>query len=450
MTPAAPLAPLYFLVEETSRELNSRVLLGTAGARVGFSSHIIPQWFAWEHINALPPGIVVFKGNNSEQSSRMAAAREAGHRVAAIEEEILGVTKDDVIQCHFQSTNADECELFLVQGNHVRDILASHRPDWTERIAVTGNPRTDLLRPPFDGPLRDEAAAFRRAHGDYILVNTNFGGVNPRIEDTIAFRDLNIRVGLLDPNSQNDRDEFVERCRWERGNMALLAEVIAACEASPSLPRIIIRPHPAENIQKWRAAYAEHERVSIIREGDHMPWTAGARLLLHTGCTTGVEAMLLETPVLCLRGGTSSWHSHLTSNHVNPIAPSLETAMAAITAVFAGDDTACSPTRAMWEELERQLLPKGTNTAAEGIIDALAAMSPPPGYDNPRDPDKAIARLASKPLVASGHKIDTLDFNANSVRANARRFADYLGHHQPPSVTKLGEAMIRLSPDTGP
>ena len=451
MKKTQPAPALYWLVEETNRELISRVLLATAGTRVGFSSYIIPQWFAWEHFNELPPGIVVFKGNNSAQSTHMASAREAGHRVAAIEEEILGVTKDEIILSRFKSANVDACELFLVQGDHARGILASRHPNLANRIEVTGNPRTDLLRPPFDGPLRDAAAALRREYGDYILINTNFGATNPRVEDAIAFRDLCIRVGLLDPMSEQDRNEFVERCRWERGNMALLAEVIAACEASPSLPKIIIRPHPGENIDKWREAYAGRERVSIIREGDHVPWTAGARLLLHTGCTTGVEAMLLQTPVLCLRGGISSWHFHLTSNHVNPIASSFESAMTKIGAFFRGDDRECTPTAEVWRELERQLLPGAGATATESVIEALGAMARDTRRDGNSGGDtieseRAITRLAAKPLVASGHKIDSVAFDSAHVAANARRFAAYLGHRDPPSVTRIGDAVIRLSP----
>jgi surface carbohydrate biosynthesis protein len=438
------LPPLYFLVEETHRELSSRVLLATAGVRAGFSAFIIPQWFAWENVNALPPGIVIFKGNNNAQSSRMAAARAAGHLVAAIEEEILGVTDPEVILSRFQPPNVDACQLFLLQGDHARDVLTERHPHLSDRLKVTGNPRTDLLRRPFDGQLRDHAETVRREHGDYILINTNFGATNPRVEDSIAFRNLCIRVGLLDPDKEKDREEFVERCRWERGNMALLAKVIATCEASLTLPRVIIRPHPSENIDKWRWAYRDHQRVSIIREGDHLPWTAGARLLLHTGCTTGVEAMLLGTPALCLRGGASRWHLHLTSNHVNPTATSHQSAMSKINGFFGGHSSACVPSQAMWRELERQLLPNGQRTAAESIISALEVLSE---QASPHaKTGQALAHLASAPLSTSDHKINKLAFSEKAVAENARLFADYLGHPNTPRVTRLGEAVIGINP----
>jgi surface carbohydrate biosynthesis protein len=444
MASAIALPPLYLLVEETSRELASRVLLATVGTNAGFTCHIIPQWFAWEHMDDLPPGIMLFKGNNSTQSNHMNTARAAGHRVAALEEEILGVTKDEAILRYFQSDTVDACELFLVQGKHARDILAATHPRLAERIVVTGNPRTDLLRPPFDGPIRQESEAIRREYGDYILVNTNFGATNPSVEDTIAFRDLCIRVGVLDPKNRRDREEFVARCQWERGNMALMARIIAECAASSSLPRVIIRPHPAENLDKWRAAHAGEPRISIIREGDHVPWTAAARLLLHTGCTTGVEATLLGTPVLCLRGGESHWHHHLTSNHVNQIANSAEEAMKLISATFSGDENACASSPNMWNELRRQLLPETNGTAAEAIVEALLTLARTNSASS--DSSRKVARAAEQAVVFSGQKIDATEFNPVSISSGVTRFAGYLNHPKPPSVDRLGDAVIRIAP----
>ena len=102
-----------------------------------------------------------------------------------------------------------------------------------------------------------------------------------------ATRSAARRHVILEPSSPQGRDDYIKWCTWERQNMTLLARVIAACRSPASIQKIIIRPHPSENIDKRRRAYPEDGTVSVIREGDHTAWTAGARLLLHTGCTTG-------------------------------------------------------------------------------------------------------------------------------------------------------------------
>lgn len=443
MSLSRPVRPLYFLVEETSRELASRVLLATVAANGGFTSYIAPQWFAWEHFDRMPAGVVLFKGNNGAQAAQMIAARAAGHRVAAIEEEILGVANAGEILRLFHPSNVGACELFILQGAHTREVLLSRFPEVEPQTVVTGNPRTDLLRSPFDNHTRAYATYLRRTHGDYILINTNLASINPRVEDTISYYELCMRVGVIDPANADDHDQFFKWCNWERQNMALLTEVIAACRASSSVPKIIIRPHPSENIDKWRQAYPGDEKVSVIREGDHTAWTAGARLLLHTGCTTGVEAMLLGTPTLTLQGGVSDWHRTHTSNLVNMAAGSLEAATTKIEAFFQGDADACTSTPQMWRELERQLLPQNGGTAAQRIIDALTPLTA--NDPAPLDRGRTINNLSRHAMLANKRKISAANFTPASVAATAARFAGNLGYPFRPSIVGIGGGMIQVN-----
>ncbi|MDE0811977.1 MAG: hypothetical protein OSB69_22075 [Alphaproteobacteria bacterium] len=440
--------PLYFLVEETNRELASRVLLATVAAASGITSYIVPQWLAWEYLVHLPHGVILFKGNNNAQSAHMVAARAAGHRVAAIEEEILGVTEPSQILQHFHPKHIDACELFLLQSEHVRDHLIAQFPTLGERMTVTGNPRTDLLREPLSSEIQDRAAKLREERGDFILVNTNFASINPRVEDAVSDYETCVRVGVIDPGNANDRVQFLNRCRWERQNMALLAQVIAASKANTTIPKIIIRPHPSENLERWREAYPDDNDVLVIREGEHTAWTAAAKLLLHTGCTTGVEAVLLGTPALSLQGGASDWHRTHTSNFVNHTARSVEEALGYIEVVLRAEDGGHGIAPEMQVELERQLLPSGAETAAERIVAALVRLAAD-GADN--GGRTALPEwFYNQKLLASNHKIDTSAFEPKAIRALAERIAAALGHSAIPDINAIGEGMIQFTPARHP
>ena len=147
LTPPTP--ALYFLIAETARELASRVLLCTVAAEQGLSSCIIPQWLIWNHFERLTPGIVIFKGNNTVQTNHMLTARKAGHLVASIEEEALGLSLDRQIQRLFDPRTADACDLILAQGESLRAVMTAKDSRLADMVVVTGNPRIDLLRPPF-------------------------------------------------------------------------------------------------------------------------------------------------------------------------------------------------------------------------------------------------------------------------------------------------------------
>ncbi|MDE0811364.1 MAG: hypothetical protein OSB69_18865, partial [Alphaproteobacteria bacterium] len=239
---------LYFLIEESSRELASRVLLSVITAEQGMTSCIVPQWLVWRRFEALPPGVVLFKGCNKVQTEHMFAARRAGHRVAAIEEEALGLSLASELERQFDPRIADACDLVLAQGEHLKEILLSKYPRLTDRITTTGNPRVDLLRPPFSNQIKAAGQKLRDTLGRYVLINTNIGAINPRVEDTYAFFQMCRTVGIIDPDNPEDWSEFLERCEWERGNLDLLTKVIGTYLTDPAAPKLVIRPHPAEDV----------------------------------------------------------------------------------------------------------------------------------------------------------------------------------------------------------
>ena len=444
MTGAPPVPRLYFLIEETSRELASRVLLCTIAAERGLSSAIIPQWAIWEQFDRLPPGIVIFKGSNTLQTRHMFAAHKAGHLVAAIEEEALGLSLDTQIQRLFDPRIIQACDLILAQGNHLRDVIVSKDPALADRVIVTGNPRIDLLRPPFSAKIMAQAREVQRVHGDYVLINSNIGSVNPRVEDTYFDFIACLQVGLIRANNTGDRADFMAWCGWERDNLDLLARLIGTYLERPDYPKLIIRPHPSENVAKWREAYRDETGVSIIQEGDHLPWTAGARLLIHTGCTTGTEAVLLGTPALSLQGGTSRWHNVSTSNHVNPTANTVDQAISMLSCQLSGETDLGLLSPEKWAELERYVLPWPNDLAANRVIQALCDLTT--RRELPEGRFAEIQSLRDCDYQVAEEKISSDSFTPDTVENLARGFATDLGYHRWPVVQTIGTTMIIISP----
>lgn len=437
---------IYFLIEESARELRSRVLMATIATERGQTCCIVPQWIAWKLFDRLPRGIVVFKGNNSFQTQHMHVAKKAGHRIAAVEEEILGVSSNREIERLFDDETARACDLILAQGDHARTVIEKKDPALTDRIVVTGNPRIDLLRPPFSREIKEKGRKIREMHGPYILVNTNFGSINPKIEDTCFYLDMCQQVGVIDPDRPEDWADFLGWCYWERENLELLTEVIGFLSRRANSPRVIIRPHPSENIEKWTAAFLDEPGVSVIFDGDHLPWTAGAEVLIHTGCTTGVEATMLGVPALSLQGGNSEWHLVHTSNFVNPSASSVERVASLLDLYFSGERDVLLPTEEKRRELVRHVLPWDQDLAAEKVIEALEQLAIRlPSIENPDWYSQDAKQLA---FQSSDSKIDPGSFSEDAVSSVAAEFATQLGYRMLPSVKATGSGMIKISPAT--
>ncbi len=72
--------------------------------------------------------------------------------------------------------------------------------------------------------------------------------------------------------------------------------MLADIAASGSFEKIVLRPHPSENHDAWRE-WAGPLGIDVRFEGSANTWLLAAQAILHTGCTTGIEGVLLDRPV---------------------------------------------------------------------------------------------------------------------------------------------------------
>jgi surface carbohydrate biosynthesis protein len=318
--------PVYLLIEEVNRELLSRLLIGRAAAALGHPVLIGQQWWMAANFEALPPGVVLFKGNNRIQALFMQQARRAGHMVASIDEESFVSSSATEIAAQYHALCEDNCDLFFAQGQFQHDALVARFPKAGDRIATTGNPRADLLRDPMFRPVDPVVERYRETRGTYILVNTNFTTINPKLGDVYSYYQTCLRVGVLDDPNVTPFDRFMTWCRWERENLTAMIRLIRLLAERRDSRRIVLRPHPSERSDIWINQLAEIPKVDVIVEGDHLAWIDRADMLLHSGCSTGLEAHLLGRPAVSLTPGDKWWKTPALSNIVNPVAITVENA----------------------------------------------------------------------------------------------------------------------------
>ena len=78
-------------------------------------------------------------------------------------------------------------------------------------------------------------------------------------------------------------------------------EMIPALDQAYPDHTIIIRPHPTENPQVYIDIANECQRVKVTNEGNVVPWLMATDVVIHNGCTTGVEAYMMEVPAISYR-----------------------------------------------------------------------------------------------------------------------------------------------------
>jgi surface carbohydrate biosynthesis protein len=297
---------LLIPVENQVRELDPKLLLACVAARKGFSSVIGSRRELEFRIDSYPKSIYLSKSMTRRSLIFFRMARKFGHDIVTWDEEALvHLPPETYFSRRMHPEAIKHVSHLFAWGRDNVDLWRQydHLPAETP-IHSTGNPRNDMLRPEMHPFYEEEVQALRRRYGDFILINTNFNHVN-------AFGpDMNLFQAVSKPG---EKAKFGRAARgmsreyaqglWDHKHAVFktFQELIPELDrAFPDL-NIIVRPHPTERHDVYEDIAARCAHVHVTNEGNVVPWILATRMVLHNGCTTGVEAFVMGVPAISYR-----------------------------------------------------------------------------------------------------------------------------------------------------
>jgi surface carbohydrate biosynthesis protein len=281
------------LVEIVERELPASVLVGAELAARGHNVWLIEKGRFRKSPASFPPSIVLEKGLSKGCLSRFRSIRGAGHVLAVMcQEGFIYPSGEDYIKRRVHGETIKSIDYLFLWGERQKQDLERFLGG-VRGYYVTGNPRIDLLHNRFRSSFAADTQAIRKQHGDFVLFTSRFSSVNHfrrSLDETLDRRKEQYAEG-----AQATVDERMDiRKRLFEDYMAMIGEVASHLPEQ----KFIIRPHPVENADVWRERFAGVANVEICDEGAASPWLSAARCVVHNACTTGVEAYLLDRPVI--------------------------------------------------------------------------------------------------------------------------------------------------------
>lgn len=278
--------------ESRNREFDGKLLLGCVAAEAGFraivgSRHDIHAW-----IDHLPRSIYIGKDLRSSSAAIVRILTRLGHAVVAWDEEALVYyNREQYLASRVHPATMEAAQVLFAWGRDNAEIWRNCDAYGGAPILEVGNPRLDLLRSQCRPYFEDEVVKLRAELGRYILFNSNFGSVNhilPGATETALTRLAGANAAKYYTDVLSYRTVLFNRF------------VEAVPDMARAFPdhRIVIRPHPSENPAPWLRIAASHPNVLVRHEGNVIPWVLGAEVLVHNGCTTAIEAVLLGRRVI--------------------------------------------------------------------------------------------------------------------------------------------------------
>ena len=285
---------LILPVETAARELDAKLLLACVAAERGYSAFVGFQNEIRSHIAAIPRGVYIAKGFGSRKARFLKILKGLGFIITAWDEEGL---VHPAPQIYAKRRISPESLAFLdgifSWGQNYTELIKSLPFYDGTPIHQVGNPRLDLLRTGLQRYYAQDVEDLQARLGRYILFNSNFGRVNSAIKRP---RD----EGVAGPGTDPTLDRL-----WLKG-MAYRKELYQRFrslmeDVAQKFPghQIVLRPHPSERIESWDEIRKRNPNVHVLFEGNVIPWLLGAEILIHNGCTTAIESVLMGKPAVC-------------------------------------------------------------------------------------------------------------------------------------------------------
>jgi surface carbohydrate biosynthesis protein len=290
---------IYLHVENSARELDSKLLLAAVAAAKGHnvivsdlsgikrgmrSKTLAPGIF---HTKSLTPGIRKIASHQSMIDS--------GFIITSIDEEggLVDYGYDKFAKIRYSEQTIRQASAIFGWGNEDVETLKKIYPKYSSKIYNTGSPRADLWRPFFSGYWGTLQEKPKRP---FLLISSNMGFAN----NINQFHKI-IKSHKNSGYYQRDPEMFA----WHFGHFAEEGRLIFSfIKAIQHLAHnnngydIVLRPHLNENIEAWKVYLEDIPNVHVIRKESINAWVNQAFAVMHNGCTTALEATVSRKPIL--------------------------------------------------------------------------------------------------------------------------------------------------------
>jgi surface carbohydrate biosynthesis protein len=353
---------LYIPIEIASREFDAKLLLGLVAAERGMS--VVLGRRLEVDSPRFSPGVYMAK--NVRGGFILDKPAAFGHAVVAQDEEGLVRFPDHVQAMRLETRALTVPRLLYAWGRDNADHWRA-LPTYDGRpIVEAGNPRADLLRPELRAIHAPAVAALSAEYGPFVLLNTNFSIVNHFQSGHTSFR------------RAADADAATFQRIWEgvsahkRALLRHFLDLIAPLARAIAPARLVIRPHPSEDQSAWQAAASGHANVVVATKGGVVPWLLASSGLVQNGCTTAIEAAMLDVPTVTFRPVASPDYDLPLPNRFGVAAATADDAAAAARAMIDDPAAVLEPRAARLSRLEPFIASATGALSCERIVDGFA------------------------------------------------------------------------------
>lgn len=457
---------LLLPVEVKTRAFESRLFLGAHAVAAGWNVVIGRKSALNGALRQLPRGLYFDKCIQAASLEKTQYAKALGNVYAAIDEEGLVHEAGSTTypKRRLSSETLAQTARFCTWGDSQAEIVRAAKPTLADRVVATGNPRVDLWRPEMHALHRAQVDRLRETVGRFVLFPSNFANVIGADGGVATEQFGHVSGHYADPGERKRFERYLDLRREILERLKVALPVLA--RQLPDDCKLVIRPHPAENHAFWKELVEGQPNLYLHYEGTITPWLLASQGIIHSNCTSGVEATVADVPCIAYSPFDESDFPML-PNEISRVVDSDPMLVAAVNDMVAGRPVVPENARSV---IDRHITAVRGPLATEKLLDVFDSLPVREDAGDGRQGRQFADNLKIVPARLrkqrnrhrrGNHKwmppvSDTLagqkfpSTEVAEVEAVLDRFSDLLPQLRGVAVSALGHSLFQMSPDPTP
>ncbi len=288
---------IYIPIEILVREINPKILFAYYAALNNYRVYIGTKSGIDKIIkkkkNYKKSGIYFYKSQIISNRKYIKNIKNAFEKFVVLDEE-LGVGVSNIRSTlERRGRNLQDIDKFFVIGKKMMLNLISFDQYFKKISSITGWLKYDVYRKKNIKLFSSERDEIKREYGDFYLFSSNYG--------TLSTEGLNLRMNLDKnlqklKNSKNTKNDYYTFQKSISDFKYLKKTIFKFLKKNPKF-KLIIRPHPSDQLYEDWNVFEKFENVKVISKYDIVPWILSSKGLIHRGCSTSVDAYFLNKPI---------------------------------------------------------------------------------------------------------------------------------------------------------
>lgn len=288
---------IFIHYETKTREFDGKLLLITNLLKYHNKIYFGHYSSIKKHALKSSNGIIILKSLTKYEVNFYKQLKKRGFLIVLLHAEggIHYKDNQDTILSFFNPSLLEYVDYNFVYGEAVRnDIIKYCGNRFAKNTIVTGEPRFDLLKPEYISFFNDEIKMIKKDYGDFILINTSFSAANPSVGINRFLEVVNSEPTYTDKTKQL----IIEKTQFLSEVLPLYIEAIKyAAKVFPKI-NFVIRPHPSESDDFYKNNFNSFQNIYVTKRNNVANWIIASKGVVHYDCTTGMEAVLAQKPVI--------------------------------------------------------------------------------------------------------------------------------------------------------